>query len=713
MCHQGRASGQQHTFGTLALRKLWIMEPGLSLKKFEAKLASIDARLEALEHKPVTPRKKSTARRYTTRRSTYQPTYQTLWSHSNLMSKRTVSRELVGSEDGLEADSDGEQSVESSENSLVIGDDGEFFNSEQKDALVLARHSTHAVAESIWEAAIVLHLSEDVWEDFFGYSCLILNIAVQLMFSYVVGFALSTDRFPSMDSLRNWRNTVGHDVKNVDLSTWTSLTSRVCNGDDSLAVASGQQSLLARLQLYMDGVSGVDWVPTGVALSACVVVLWCLYVADELWRVVSFVRSLVLIPRGKTVFRAQSGEFVLEGISVRRLHFMFFITFVRVIIALLIMFSGSLWLSRTGSVGEMLLNCWALNFVLEVDELFFSALMPLRSKIVVRNLAPLHRKPVVFRNGMDMEPPLNIMVMVAAAFLSLHFVLMPGQQHLKEMKHTMCGGNQDFVIGQVAVGDMLSTSTVPFGALPPDNDTEVSHALMLHAAVQEAIHAESPNATRLSFYVPDRAMYRSNIVWSTHDFSTVEPDCLDMDHLHASWSRTLPLLQDEAELASGRSCEDFRPRCTDPGETLLRLRCPVTCGCASPLSGLIPQAPVFGCPAACHSSPGYMADLRAHPCQDGTPTSLMAMSGWTSYWDQFVPWTSMMGFPADLLSRLREDFLENGCAALARADLYNDSATTMFCSPSGAVASLHAFCPEACGCSAVPAMTCPLACYDT
>ena len=62
---------------------------------------------------------------------------------------------------------------------------------------------------------------------------------------------------------------------------------------------------------------------------------------------------------------------------------------VRVAIASVLLFGGILWLARTTSIEELMLNAVALNSILDVDEFLFAGMAPIKIQSAIRNLKPI------------------------------------------------------------------------------------------------------------------------------------------------------------------------------------------------------------------------------------------------------------------------------------------------------------------------------------
>merc|ERR1712039_434194 len=104
--------------------------------------------------------------------------------------------------------------------------------------------------------------------------------------------------------------------------------------------------------------------------------------------------------------------------------------------------------------------------------------------------------------------------------------------------------------------------------------------------------------------------------------------CADLEFSATSAPYFLPALQYQTGLADMTKCVDAIAFCGFADIQILRLFCPVTCGCNNPLSGLYRTGKLSGCTAdTCKTSEEYFQVVDSLPCVDMTVKELDAHAG--------------------------------------------------------------------------------------
>lgn len=149
-------------------------------------------------------------------------------------------------------------------------------------------------------------------------------------------------------------------------------------------------------------------------------------------------------------------------------------------------------------------------------------------------------------------------------------------------------------------------------------------------------------------------------------------------------------------------CAQLAHRCQDREFSLLRLSCPVTCGCDNPMSGLFYNGVEAGCPEAlCQSSERYKRALDRN-CDDMEFATLNALPGWHTWIRMFQE--RRKGRPST--RGLASDFLTKGCSALVGL---SEDYLLELCIKDSHVSSISVFCPTSCRCNA-DRVDCPSTC---
>lgn len=119
---------------------------------------------------------------------------------------------------------------------------------------------------------------------------------------------------------------------------------------------------------------------------------------------------------GTTVcFGEQSWQFL--SLSLLHVSIACCIVSLRVTVACVLMFVGIRWILSTTSIENIVLNCAALSFVMDVDELLFTNMLTARVQRAVTTLLPLSQS--LFR----MEGHLRPLFVYAAVIIVMCFAL--------------------------------------------------------------------------------------------------------------------------------------------------------------------------------------------------------------------------------------------------------------------------------------------------
>ena len=300
--------------------------------------------------------------------------------------------------------------------------------------------------KSAWSIPLVISWS-NFSESVFACALLIVNIAMQSLFTLIIASPefLGTDFSDNLETARVWRSSAAHDVQFVDLSG-KSLATRVCDEDGSLIYSTAQAALVSSINSYLglgklgpEGFSVTSFQP-GVLLAVLCILLWIICIVREL-RNVWYVLQAVLF--GGTARVGQGGEGM--QVSGRRATAMSLACLGRATVACALLVSGTLWLSRTTSITELILNCVALEAVLHVDEFIFSALVPTQLQQQIQRLPPvMMRKSNLWPR---VENLVLAVILMAALSLPYFLLLSPLTDDMLAVKTELCGGTLTFAVG--------------------------------------------------------------------------------------------------------------------------------------------------------------------------------------------------------------------------------------------------------------------------
>ncbi|CAE7187798.1 unnamed protein product, partial [Symbiodinium necroappetens] len=298
---------------------------------------------------------------------------------------------------------------------------------------------------SVWSIPIVSGLTDVGWFDrLFASMLVLLNLGMQTAFSWI----LLTDAFIGEDfeakvgSAKVWRTSIAHDHKYSDFAD-TSLVSRVCSGDGALILSTIQATLVTHINSYL-GLQERDFAPSmfepGVLLCMLCILLWALCVYKEYRRIFLELEAAIGIPKSRrTVFRQNA----FVSISWGRFLMLLVTSLARALIASVLLVAGILWLARTTSIQELMLNAVALNAILDVDEFLFAGMVPIKTQHFIKELQPIHVRYSRIRS--QFETLVHCISLLLLVFTSYFLLLAPLSDTMLSVKHELCGGNQTFV----------------------------------------------------------------------------------------------------------------------------------------------------------------------------------------------------------------------------------------------------------------------------
>ncbi|KAJ1444246.1 hypothetical protein M885DRAFT_581232, partial [Pelagophyceae sp. CCMP2097] len=209
---------------------------------------------------------------------------------------------------------------------------------------------------------------------------LALNGFVQGVYAFVVFTELGERQITQdyVDSLVTWRR---------------SLAARVCAQDSGLELSASQTSDYGLFVKYAgkdDGSAAMR--SPGAIMCAVSVFAFLLIMAKEIRAVVEFSWALHFGPprSGTTrVFEHADGSTSFASISRIRYAAVQIVTAGRLCLACFLSIYGARWLVYTVSLTELLLNAVALEFVVNIDELIWSVLVPTAAQAFVTAARPI------------------------------------------------------------------------------------------------------------------------------------------------------------------------------------------------------------------------------------------------------------------------------------------------------------------------------------
>ncbi|CAK9042130.1 unnamed protein product, partial [Durusdinium trenchii] len=455
--------------------------------------------------------------------------------------------------------------------------------------------------KSAWSIPLVVVFSE-AFDTITAAVILIFNLIMQSLFISIISGRsfLGEDYSNQVDDAASWRRSFAHDSKYVDL-TDRSLASRVCNEDGSLIFSNGQTEILTHINAFL-GMSKdefeLPFFNPGVLLSVLCILLWNLCIFKEYRSIWHALQGMYFVPKASsTTF----GDGALQTMSRGRVFLLSVVCLIRLVVATMLLYVGSVWLSRTTSISELMLNAVALEAIIHVDEFLFSALTPTKVQYRIQNLPPVKIK----QNGNKYKLENIIFLLLLSAALALPFLLFlqPLTQTMLDVKWEMCGGNRTFIVAfNSDVQQAVGKATRPIGA---EFDGETP---MVEKAVAEHIFAfinysDSRSQHRIEKYIDFTNTAKAFRKWSEQsmdDYGALYPICLEewfpeginsakvreynneTGLLYDLWSlhfRSAAELLGYPNFTDQTLCADLVAYCDLPQARLLRFACGMTCGC--------------------------------------------------------------------------------------------------------------------------------------
>merc|ERR1711908_61022 len=105
--------------------------------------------------------------------------------------------------------------------------------------------------------------------------------------------------------------------------------------------------------------------------------------------VVMAVCCLLWLMDSETAITEIDGELHVEAVSYARGCFFMAVQAIRLVIASTLLVAGQFFLMNTTSIGDMLLNAVALQFVMDIDETCYKTLSPTNLKKLVAEVQPI------------------------------------------------------------------------------------------------------------------------------------------------------------------------------------------------------------------------------------------------------------------------------------------------------------------------------------
>lgn len=605
-----------------------------------------------------------------------------------------------------------------------IGDNADFVNVQVDDAPLEDPMDPVAFLETTWNLVLVAGHAGVGWIDLaIAWLLLFASAGMQITFSVILltpSFLGDPFDEAEVTVAQEWRNSVAHDAKNMDLAR-TSLTARVCNNYGGLILSNSQ----ARLVQDIDNFLGLDkdmfqteGFRPGILLSMLCILLWCLYVGNEFRTIGLSLEAVVQIPRSDKT-RYHEGRF--ETLSYVRFWSYVGLRLLRAGIALALLYAGILWLGGTKAIEDLILNAVALGAILQVDEMVFSALMPKKLQLRIQDLEAI--KVHYSRRRSQAESVFILVVMVGLLAWPWFGILEPLAQTMEAVKRAYCDGNQDFVVTfNEDVKITVGFSTAPF--------QDVRATIVSQRAVDEYIFkdAEREPAKYILMQADLQRFNQYRTMLMTEPAEEIASWCINFDgfflpgntpegiegYYSPHWHSALAGLG----LPENTSCEDMAQFCDVDSGSLVRLVCGKTCCSSAIHNAAWFKVTALGCPAGC------LKEADQSPARTCADTHANSTPSWDAFWDAYPSVTEnstgqslFNNTVGSQVAEMAREMKLQGCSALSNSRWEREVVLGWkWCEGfENLFAPLARLCPESCGCNvddpAEAPAGCPAFCY--
>lgn len=393
----------------------------------------------------------------------------------------------------------------------------------------------------------------------------------------------------------------GHDPAYADKLSHNSLAFSVCQEDENPLLMTGQ----AQAALYQNMAEYLKQ-DQGKWLCVLVLVIWMQTMMAEFMNVTRFAIAVASVPRDKsTKLSITKEEVAFDSFSPRRAVALgVFCVLPRLIIAAWLGYVGCFFLLKTTSIEDLFLNALALELVLNIDELLFKSITPVRLAHFIEKAQPIKLRT---KNALLGAKVSLLKLVVACGCLAylFQFHLIPQITLIKETQSAMCGGKNEFLFLQRATG-------VVFIGTP--GDANRSSLLNYRINVVKSATEQYPSLSAYPYVRRDLSSYQDvdsllragnqaleSIAGATDICADFESDVWSRRVSPSRKPSVSQVLIGLAQSSNVHNCSSAAPFCSNPSTIgkFVRFHCPETCGCNDVGSGLLLSGSSWGCPSAC------------------------------------------------------------------------------------------------------------------
>ena len=247
---------------------------------------------------------------------------------------------------------------------------------------------------SIWDAALIVMLhSRDRaravvgnFNAFLATTLLIMNVIIQVGLILAINSLAEPNPLGSLkEVLREQRIRDGQAYHNFDRKDLITQTQQIC----SEKLYNEMADTTHWLSEYTNR-GGAFGKLSGDVICMLAMFVWVTSMATELRRTGHDMGLVVLsLPRTEEMqWELRKGRYIITGVKrVQKVLAVMMVILPRLLIAVFLLWYGMIYLAGTINIDDLLLNAVALEFVKNVDELLFEALVPRRMAAMVSHMA--------------------------------------------------------------------------------------------------------------------------------------------------------------------------------------------------------------------------------------------------------------------------------------------------------------------------------------
>lgn len=417
-----------------------------------------------------------------------------------------------------------------------------------------------------------------------------------------------------------------------------SLVERVCNSDPTLMTGTDIKAKISMIKDYIPEFAD-SVIASGPVMVLLALAIWYASLSKELHNILNFSMAVVSVPKGPRtrLTKCDDGGVELAALGKTRIVIAAFIVMVRLTIASVLCYVGTLRTAYTTNWGGILLNAIKLNFIAGVSDVLFASVMPENVKALFKKLKPLNKPRVRTWKGMDNWSCIALILIPAGLACAYFLVIEPEISHQLDAYNVLCRGDRTFLHK-----DHHHLVIWLNGDSYKKRDPATS---MLYASTEEIIelNGAAPSGLLLGLEAPSLHHFEAYLQEGPSELSgPANPECkdvLDIDpdapQAYMYQIRHVDYFRKSTGNQSISSCGDVAPYCTTGfagGVYQLptihaRRFCPVTCGCHLP--GVLLDDRY--CPGMyCTQLPPFIEARASRQCVDTGAADLAGSAEWQS-----------------------------------------------------------------------------------